>query len=103
MTPHRTIRYETIRLPVESIVESGDAAIPILVEICLDRVLQQLGEHAVAHVSRFARLALIDLDRNIVVGAILVRSLSLSLSLSLSRSLDSLDSRQPAAGGSESY
>jgi hypothetical protein len=54
-------------------------------------------------VSRFARLALIDLDRNIVVGAILVRSLSLSLSLSLSRSLDSLDSRQPAAGGSESY
>lgn len=58
-----------ICLPIQSIVETRDATVPVLVEIGLDRVVKDLGERDVAHVSRTVP---IDLDR--IVGAVLAAS-----------------------------
>ncbi|KYM99215.1 hypothetical protein ALC62_10037, partial [Cyphomyrmex costatus] len=54
-------------VPMQSIVKTRDAAVPVFLEIGLDRVLVYLGERDVAHALHFARhrftvVDLIDLD-----------------------------------------
>ena len=58
---------------MQSIVKSRDAAVPVFLEIGLDRVLKDLGECDVAHALHFAydRFTVVDLiDLDLVVASV---------------------------------
>lgn len=65
-------------VPMQSFAESRDTAIPVFLEIGLDRVLEDLGKRGVVHTFRFARyrsaaIDFIDLDL-VIVGTTRARS-----------------------------
>lgn len=60
-------------IPMQSIVKSRNATVPVFLEIGLDRVLIDLSERSVAHVLRFAwssRNAVVDfVDLELIISA----------------------------------